>query len=79
MSFRDQKENLFVTSKWIYKIKHGAGGSIEKYKAWFMDRGFSHNREKTLMIYFLMFPTTIPLDHLFALLVVKDGLFSRWI
>ena len=22
-----------VTSKWIYKIKHAANGSIEKYKA----------------------------------------------
>ena len=24
-----------VTSKWIYKIKHAADGSIEKYKARF--------------------------------------------
>ena len=30
-----------VTSKWIYKIKHTADGSIEKYKARFMARGFS--------------------------------------
>ena len=30
-----------VTSKWIYKIKHAADGSIEKYKARFMSRGFS--------------------------------------
>ena len=30
-----------VTSKWIYKIKHAADGSIEKYKAIFMARGFS--------------------------------------
>jgi hypothetical protein len=29
-----------VTSKWIYKIKHTADGSIEKYKARFVDRGF---------------------------------------
>ena len=26
-----------VTSKWIYKIKHAADGSIVKYKAIFMD------------------------------------------
>ena len=30
-----------VTSKWIYKIKHAADGSIEKYKAIFLARGFS--------------------------------------
>jgi len=30
-----------VTSRWLYKIKHGADGSIEKYKAIFVARGFS--------------------------------------
>ena len=30
-----------VTSKWIYKIKHVEDGSIEKYKARFVARGFS--------------------------------------
>ena len=30
-----------VTSKWIDKIKHAADGSIEKYKARFLARGFS--------------------------------------
>ena len=30
-----------VTSRWLYKIKHGADGSIEKYKARFAARGFS--------------------------------------
>ena len=30
-----------VSSKWIYKIKHVGNGSIEKYKARFVARGFS--------------------------------------
>jgi hypothetical protein len=30
-----------VTSKWIYKIKHAADGSVEKYKTRFVARGFS--------------------------------------
>ena len=30
-----------VSSKWIYKIKHAADGSIEKYKARFVARRFS--------------------------------------
>ena len=30
------EENSVVTSKWIYKIKNVADGSIEKYKARFI-------------------------------------------
>ena len=30
-----------VGSKWIYKVKHAADGSVEKYKAHFVAKGFS--------------------------------------
>ena len=35
------KGKSVVSSKWIYKIKHIGDGSIEKYKARFVARGFS--------------------------------------
>jgi hypothetical protein len=35
------KGKSVVSSKWLYKIKHVADGSIEKFKAIFLARGFS--------------------------------------
>jgi hypothetical protein len=35
------KEKTMVSSKWIYTTKHFADGSVEKYKARFVARGFS--------------------------------------
>ena len=39
--FLKPENKSVVSSKWIYKIKHAADGSIEKYKARFVARGFS--------------------------------------
>ena len=35
------KGKIVVSSKWIYNIKHTTDGSIEKYKARLVARGFS--------------------------------------
>jgi len=40
------KGRSMITSKWLFKIKHGVDGSIEKYKVRFMARGFSQKERK---------------------------------
>jgi hypothetical protein len=35
------RNKYVVSSRWLFKIKHAADGSIEKYKARFFARGFS--------------------------------------
>ena len=42
---RLEKKSI-MNSKWIYNIKHAADGSIEKYKARFVARGFSQKEGK---------------------------------
>eukprot|EP00253_Pinus_taeda_P001908 PITA_01908 len=39
------QDKTVVTSKWLYKIKHGAHGSVEKYKARFVAQGFSQKED----------------------------------
>ena len=35
------QEKKLVGSRWIYKVKHAVDRSVEKYKARFMEKGFS--------------------------------------
>jgi uncharacterized lipoprotein len=41
------KDKSVVSSKWIYKIKHAADGSVEKFKAIFVARGSLRKKEST--------------------------------
>ena len=41
IALRSEKKSV-MTSKWIYKIKHTAYGSLNKYKEIFLAQGFSH-------------------------------------
>ena len=34
-----------VGSRWIYKVKHAADGSMEKYKARFVEKEFSQKED----------------------------------
>ena len=38
------KEKSMISSKWNYKMKHSADGSVEKYKARFVAHVFSQNK-----------------------------------
>jgi hypothetical protein len=49
-----------ITSKWIYKINHATDGSIEKYKARFVARGFSQVEGTYYEEHLLSFPNTLP-------------------
>ena len=51
-----------VTSKWIYKIKHVANGSIEKHKARFVAQGFSQNEGIDYEETFAPVASILPLD-----------------
>jgi hypothetical protein len=43
------KSKDVVSSRWLFKIKHSTNGSIEKYKARFVARGFSKKKKALTM------------------------------
>lgn len=67
-----------VSSKWLFKIKHGVDGNIEKYKARFMARGSPRKRENIMTICLRLWLNIQPFVQYFLLLQFKDGPFIRW-
>jgi hypothetical protein len=54
------KNKDVVSSRWLFKIKHVADGSIEKYKARFVARGFSQKEGAlTMKRHSLLWPDTL--------------------
>eukprot|EP00253_Pinus_taeda_P011439 PITA_11439 len=54
---------LVVGSRWIFKVKNAADGSIEKYKAKFVAKGFSQVEELTMRKPLLLWQGTLCLVH----------------
>ncbi|XP_019198280.1 PREDICTED: uncharacterized protein LOC109192146 [Ipomoea nil] len=48
--------------KWVYRTKHTADGSVERYKAWLVEKGFNQVAEEDFFDTFspIVKPTTLP-------------------
>ena len=73
------ERKAIVTSRWIYKIKHVADGSVDKYKSKFVSHGFSQKEgidyEETfsLVARYTTIRSIISLAHQYWV-----GSFDRW-
>ena len=73
------KDKFVVTSKWLYKIKHGVDGSVKKFKARFVARGFSQKEGVDYMMRYLHQLPDAPLFDLSSLLLpLKHGAYTKW-
>ena len=67
-----------MTSKWIFKIKHAAYRSIEKYKARFVARGFSQKEGVDYEETFALVALCTSIKTIIALASAMDGDEIRW-
>jgi hypothetical protein len=73
------KDKLVVSSKWIYKIKHAADGSVEKFKEIFVARGFTHKEGIKYEETFSPVARYTSILTIIALAPVLVGSYIRWI
>ena len=73
------QDKTVVTSKWIYKIKHATDGSMEKYKARFVARGFSKKEGIDYDVIFAPVARYTTIRSIIALRLHEDGTYIRWI
>jgi hypothetical protein len=67
-----------VTSIWIYKIKHAADGSVEKFKARFVARGFSQKEGIDYEEIFAPVSRYTSIKIIISLASVLIGNFTKW-
>ena len=72
------KEKSVVTSKWVYKIKHAADGSMDKYKEDSWLEGSPRRREKIMKKPFLQWLGIPPSELSYLLPLPWDGIYIRW-
>jgi hypothetical protein len=73
------KDKLVVSSKWIYKIKHAADGSVEKFKEIFVARGFTHKEGIEYEETFSLVASYTSILTIIALAPILVGSYIRWI
>eukprot|EP00253_Pinus_taeda_P036681 PITA_36681 len=67
-----------VVKEQLYKIKHGADGSIEKYKARFVARGFSQKEGEEYNENVAPVARYTTIRSIVTLATSRGGLFTRW-
>jgi hypothetical protein len=72
------KEKSVVTSKWVYKIKHAADESVDKYKARFMARGFSQKEGEDYDETFAPVARYTSIRAIMSLATSMGGIYIRW-
>ena len=72
------EDKAVVTSKWLYKIKHGSNGSAEKFKARFVAGGFSQKEGIDYDDIFATVARYTTIRSIIALVAMQDGIFIKW-